>query len=120
MSIVSKVTAYGTPGVIAVGAGAIWGQSLLQWVTQPSHMIAVGGVAATAAAARAMSKGKVKPEPQAPAVAPVQEPQALPQGQPTAAEAQAYLRGIRETLLARQAEPTAQPKRVIDLGHVER
>jgi hypothetical protein len=45
----------------------------------------------------------------------VQEPQALPQGQPTAAEAQAYLQGVREALLTKQAEPAAQ-RQVIDLG----
>lgn len=103
MGIVKRITAYGTPGVIATGAAVIWGQSLLVWVTQPSHLIVVGGVAATAAAARAVSKGKAKPEqaPQAVAAEPTQET--------LATQAQAYLDSLRA-----QARALPKPTQVID------
>lgn len=73
MSIVSKITAYGTPGLVAAGAVGIWGQSLLQWVTQPSHLLPVAAVTAVSALGIASKKGKVKPEPQPQPELPSQE-----------------------------------------------
>jgi hypothetical protein len=115
MSIVSKVTAYGTPGVVAVGACAIWGQTLLQWVTQPSHLLPVAAVSAVTALGIAKRKGKVEPETPAPTALPT----------PTAEQAQAYLEGMRAAQSAlpqgqAHVQPQAHARKVIDLGHVER
>jgi hypothetical protein len=112
MSLITKVTAYGTPGVIAVGACAVWGQTLLQWVTQPSHLLPVAAVSAVTALGIAKRKGKVEPE-----------TPALPT--PTAEQAQAYLEGMRAAQSAlpqgqAHAQPQAHTRQVIDLGHVER
>lgn len=92
----SRVTAYGVPGVVALGAGAIWAQSLIVWVAQPSHLIVVGGIVATAAAAKAVGRGKVKAEP---------APQAQEPSQETlAAQAQNYLDSLRVRELPRPAQ----------------
>lgn len=64
MSLINKVTAYGTPGIIGAGALLIWGQTAIQWVTQPSHMLPVAAITAVGAITAAKRKGKVE-EPQA-------------------------------------------------------
>lgn len=97
MNLVSKVTAYGTPGMIAAGATVIWGQSLLQWVTQPTHLLPVAAISAVTALGIAKRKGKVAPaQEQAPTT-------------PTAEQAQAYLDSLRV-----QALPPAQRPMVVD------
>ena len=105
MSIVSKVTAYGTPGMIAAGAGLIWGQTFLQWVTQPSHLLPVAGIAAVTALGLAKRKGKVAPE------APAEQAPTTP----TAEQAQAYLDSLRA-----QALPPARGATIDYTAAVER
>jgi hypothetical protein len=116
---VKAILAGGPVAIATVGGGVMWAQHELHYLLRPSVIETLAGVATVGGGVLwAMGKGKRKAaqaQPETPAVAPVQEPQALPQGQPTAAEAQAYLQGVREALLTKQAEPAPQ-RQVIDLG----
>jgi len=122
-NIINTIKTGGPPAVLTLGGGAWVFRDELHYLLRPqvgetiAAAVAIGGAALwlkgkgkrKAAAAEQEQEQAAQSQPQA-------QPQALPPGQPTATEAQAYLTGVRDALYAKRDEPASQ-HRVIDLGH---